>query len=95
MKRYLILWCSGAIISGALCVFWHLHNSGTVSFDTSVLMILEPATYVLWPTSLMLMSLSGQHPSSTFAIEAISVVMNGFIYLGVGYILGKVFGRVA
>jgi hypothetical protein len=37
------------------------------------------------------MSLSGQHPISTIVIESISLSINGFIYMGVGYILGKIF----
>jgi hypothetical protein len=39
----------------------------------------------------MLMSLSGEHPASTIIIVAISLCSNGFVYLGVGYSLLKLF----
>jgi hypothetical protein len=37
------------------------------------------------------MSLSGQHPLNTLAITSIALFLNGFIYMGFGYFLGKVF----
>ena len=91
LKRSLKFWLAGFAVGGALCCFWYLHNSGQILLSPDALLFLEPFTYVLWPSSLMLMSLSGQHPISTIVIESISLSINGFIYMGVGYILEKIF----
>jgi hypothetical protein len=91
LKRFLKFWLAGFSVGGALCCFWYLHNSGKIVLRTDSLLFLEPFTYVLWPSSLMLMSLSSQHPISTIGIESISLSINGFIYMGVGNILSEIF----
>jgi hypothetical protein len=91
LNRFLKFWLAGFAVGGALCCFWYLSNSGKIVLSPDALLFLEPFTYVLWPSSLMLMSLSGQHPISTIVIESISLSINGFIYVGIGCILGKVF----
>jgi hypothetical protein len=92
MKRSLKFWLAGFVVGGVLYCFWHLHNGGKIpGLSPGPLLFLEDFTCVLWPSSIILMSVSGQHPLNTLAIVSISLSMNGFIYLGVGYILGKIF----
>lgn len=91
MSRSLKFWLTGFAVGGALWCLWYLHDSGKIPLSPDALLFLEPFTYVLWPSSLMLMSLSGQNPISTLVIVSISLVINGFVYMGGGYILGKVF----
>jgi len=43
----------------------------------------------------MLFSLTGEHLWSTIIIESISVIANGFIYMGVGSIFIGLFRKVA
>ncbi|MGA2743828.1 MAG: hypothetical protein ABSE44_03945 [Candidatus Sulfotelmatobacter sp.] len=92
MKRSLKFWLAGFAVGGVLYCFWHLHNSGKIpSLSTGPLLFFEDFTYVLWPSSIILMSLSGQHPLNTLAIVSITLSINGFIYMGVGYVLSKIF----
>src|SRR5258707_8079874 len=91
MKRFLKLWCAGVSVAALLCCFWFLHNSGKILASPDVLLSLEALTYVLWPSSLMLMSLSGQHPLQTLLIVGISLSVNGVIYASIGYGLWKIF----
>ncbi len=92
MNRFLILfWSAGFSIGALFYCFWYLHNSGKIPLDPGTLLFLNTATTILWPSSLMLMSLSGEHTLSTIAIVGFSLVANGFVYMGAGYVLGKVF----
>jgi len=92
MNRFLKFWLAGFVVGGLLYCFWYLHNSGKIpGLGPGPVLFFEDLTYLLWPSSIMLMSLSGQHPLSTLAIVSISLSVNGFIYMGVAYILGKVF----
>jgi hypothetical protein len=91
LKRFLKFWLAGFAVGVALCCFWYLNNSGKIVLSPDALLFIEPFTYILWLSSLMLMSLSGQHPISTIVIESISLSINGFIYMGVGYIIGEIF----
>jgi len=91
MKRSLKSWLAGFAVGSVLSCFWYLHNSGQIPLSPDLLLFLEDLTYLLWPSSLMLMSLSGQHPLSTLAITSISLSLNGLIYMGIGHIFNKVF----
>jgi hypothetical protein len=87
-----LFWLFGFLVGTALYCFWHLHNRGELAFsDPDTLLVLQNFTLLLWPSSLMLMSVSGEHPLSTFIIVAISLCSNGFIYLGFGYLVSKLF----
>jgi hypothetical protein len=90
MRRLFKFWLAG-FVGGMLCCFWYLLNGGRISLELDSLIVLQNFTFVLWPSSLLLMSLSGQHPLNTLAITSISLFLNGFIYMGIGYFLGKVF----
>ncbi|HZS27554.1 MAG TPA: hypothetical protein VFB76_10010, partial [Candidatus Angelobacter sp.] len=81
---------------GAFCFYWHLNNAGKVGpMGLDANLILQNLTLVLWPSSLMLFSLTGQHLWSTIIIESISVITNGFIYMGVGSVFIKLLRKVA
>jgi putative effector of murein hydrolase LrgA (UPF0299 family) len=94
MRRNLkIFWLVGFLAGAILYAYWHLQNSGKLgASDPNTLLILQNFTLLFWPSSLMLMSLSGEHPASTIIIVAISLCSNGFVYLGVGYSVLKFFG---
>lgn len=97
MKRTLrLFWFIGFLIGFALCFYWHLNSAGKVGpagLDANL--VLQNLTLVLWPTSLMLFSLTGRHPWSTIVIESISVIANGFIYMGVGSVFIKLLRKVS
>jgi len=96
MKRALkLFWLIGFFIGGALCLYWNLNNAGKVGpagLDAN--MALQNLTLVLWPASLVLLSLTGRHLWSTIIIESISVIANGFIYMGVGNVFIRLFQKV-
>jgi hypothetical protein len=95
MRRLLErFWLVGFAVGGLLCCFWYMHNNGKIPLDPGALLFIQTVTFILWPPSIMLMALSGQHPMATLVIVSISLSVNGFIYMGAGYILGKIF-RVA
>lgn len=89
-KRCLKYWLAGFTVGGLLCCVWHLLNSGQISLSPGSFLFLEDFTYLLWPSSLMLIPLSSRNPISIIVIESISLVTNGVIYLGVGYIFVKI-----
>jgi hypothetical protein len=95
MRRTLLLsWMTGFIIGAVFYSFWHLHNSGGIGpSDLGSIMLLQGITLILWPTSLALVSVSGQHLGATVVIVLISLSLNGFIYMGCGYVLTKIFRR--
>ena len=97
MRRRLTLLClTGFVIGSVLCCYWHLNNAGKVGpSGVDANLSLQNLTYVLWPSSLMLFSLTGEHLWSTIIIESISVIANGFIYMGVGSIFIGLFRKVA
>jgi putative effector of murein hydrolase LrgA (UPF0299 family) len=94
MRRNLsVFWLAGFLAGAILYCYWHLQNSGKLgSSDPNTLLVLQNFTLLFWPSSLMLMSLSGEHPASTIIIVAISLCSNGFVYVGVGYFVLKFFG---
>jgi hypothetical protein len=95
MRRFLKLWCTGACVAAILFGLWYLHNTGMVPGSSpNTLLSLGTLTYVLWPSSLMPMSLSGKHPLQTLLVVSLSLSVNGFIYAGVGYGLWKVLSSV-
>lgn len=92
MRRLLErFWLVGFAVGGLLYCFWYMNNSGKILLDPGALLFLQTATFILWPSSIMLMSLSGHHPLTTLAIVSISLSVNSLIYMVVGYVLRKVF----
>src|ERR1700743_3764794 len=89
MKRFLRwLWLIGFSIGCALCLYWHLNNAGKGGPDgLNANLALQNFTLILWPSSLMLFALTKQHFYFTIVIESISVITNGFIYMGAGSVL--------
>jgi len=93
MRRILRLsWFIGFCVAGLLYCFWFLHNAGKIGSSSSdLLLLIQNVTLVFRPTSVILMSLSGEHPLTAVAIVSVSLFSNGFIYMGVAYVLRKMF----
>ena len=89
-----IFWLVGFLVGAVLYSYWHLENSGKLgTSDPDTLLVLQNFTLLFWPSSLMLMSLSGEHLALTIIIVAVSLCSNGFVYVGVGYFVLKFFGN--
>jgi hypothetical protein len=92
MRRLLErFWLVGFAVGGLLYCFWYISNSGKIPLDPGTLLFLQTATFILWPSSIMLMGLTGQHPLTTLAIVSISLSINSLIYMLIGYVLRKLF----
>jgi hypothetical protein len=61
-------WLGGFAVGGGLYCFWYLHDNGTIPLALNSLLFFDTLSWVLWPSSLMLMSLSGRHPWTTLVI---------------------------
>jgi|SRR6266481_888473 len=85
MKRYpKLLWFIGFVIGSALCCFWHLSKAGKLGHLTEYeIGGMQHLTLMFWPSALMLF-VETLDPWSTVVMEIISVIANGFIYMGVG-----------
>src|ERR1700733_6217680 len=93
MRRLLErFWLVGFAVGGLLYCFWYISNSGRIPVDPGTLLFLQTVTFILWPSSIMLMGLSGRHPLTTLAIVSTSLSVNSLIYMVVGYVLRKIFG---
>jgi hypothetical protein len=92
MRRFLKLcWLGGFSTGGMLYLAWYLINSGSMGrIAPNSLLSFQTVTLILWPPSIMLMALSGNHPLTTLVVVSISLSVNGLIYMGVGYTLGKI-----
>ena len=92
-----LLWLVGFSVGGILCFFWHLNNSGKIgpfTLDTNI--AFQKLTSLLWPSSLMLLGITHSHPWSTLLIiETTSIVVNGFIYMGVAFVLVHLFRNLS
>jgi hypothetical protein len=93
-NRLLKFWLTGFALEGISYCFWYLHDNGTIPLSLSSLLFFDTLSWVLWPSALMLMSLSGQHPWMTLAIVSFSLTVNGFIYMAVGSIITKIFQAI-
>src|SRR5258707_3073231 len=97
MKRPLrLFWLIVFVVGGALWFYWGKHNAGKVGpsgLDANI--ALQNLSLVLWPSSLMLLPLTGQHLWTTIIVESMSVIANGFIYMGVGSVFIRLFRKVA
>jgi hypothetical protein len=89
-------WCAGFFIAWNLYCFWWFYRRGTFGqFADDLQGMYEGLTLALWPSQILLASLKGQSPRLAVVLIAASLVLNGFIYVGIGYVLAKVFGRAA
>jgi hypothetical protein len=91
MRRSLKLcWLGGFSVGGVLCLTWYLINSGTIAgIAPESLLVFQTVTFILWPPSIMLMALSGQHPMATLVIVSISLSVNGLFTWGLDTFLAK------
>lgn len=87
-------WCAGFFVAWDLYCFWWFYDRGTFGqFARDVKGLYEGLTLALWPSQVLLAPLTGQSPRLAAIVVATSLVLNGFIYVGIGYVLMKVFGR--
>jgi hypothetical protein len=87
-------WCAGFFVAWDLYSFWWFFNRGTFGqFAPDVPGMFQGVTIGLWPSCVVLAPLSGNFPLVTAIAVAVSLVLNGFIYVGIGYVHSKVFGR--
>jgi hypothetical protein len=91
-----LFWLIGFFVGSSLCLYWHLHNTGRIGpQDLDANIILENVTYLLWPSSLMLITLTGKERLwSSIILESISVIANGFIYMGIGNLFVALYRKV-
>ena len=88
-----LLWLVGFSVAGILCIFWHLNNSGTIGpFTLDANTAFQNLTILLWSSSLMLLGISHSH---LWIIETTSIVVNGLIYIGVGFALVNLFRKLS
>ncbi len=87
-------WSAGFFIAWILYSFWWFYRRGTFGqFAGDVRGMYEGLRLALWPSQILLAPLKGQSPRLAVVLIAASLVLNGFIYVGIGYVLAKVFGR--
>ena len=85
-------WIAGFFVGALFYFCWHLQNSGYLGYsDPDALLVWQNITMALWPSSLMLMALTREHSVLTWIVVFISMCLNGFIYMGGGYVVLKLF----
>ncbi len=85
-------WIAGFFVGALFYLCWHLQNGGKLGYsDPDSLLVWQNITMLLWPSSLMLMALTRENSLLTWIVVPISLCLNGFIYMGGGYIVLRFF----
>ena len=86
-------WSAGFFIAWILYSFWWFYRRGTFGqFAGDVRYVRRIEACALALTNLA-RAPQGQSPRLAVVLIAASLVLNGFIYVGIGYVLAKVFGH--
>jgi hypothetical protein len=87
-------WCAGFFVAWILYCFWWFYDAGMIGqLAPDVSGMCRGLTLALWPSSLALVSLNGGFSFLAVIVVAVSLVLNAFLYMGIGYVIAKVFGR--
>lgn len=82
----------GILVAGSLSFFWYLYNAGKLGLPNPALSIsLQHITLLLWPSSIMMTATEGATTRLLVTAVAISILLNGLIYIVIGWIAGKLF----
>jgi hypothetical protein len=91
MSRLLkLLGLSGILVAGLLYSFWYLYDAGKLGPRNPALSrSLQHITLMLWPSSIMMTATEGATTRLLVTAVGISLVLNGLIYMAIGYIAVK------
>jgi hypothetical protein len=85
-----IFGAAGFIVAGILDLVWFLKNTGRLGPpDPGFSRSFEKITLILWPSSILLMATDGASTLVTVIGVSISLILNGLIYMAMGYLVLK------